>query len=82
MRWLQRMPGRKNSNDNYFAGALVLIGLMIIALVLGWYGLQIVKESITNTTTTPAPTPLPTSLPGNETQTTASPQQTNTSTTS
>jgi len=45
------MSGRKKDSGKYFAGALMLIALMIIAIVLGWYGLQVAKESLSNTTT-------------------------------
>jgi cytoskeletal protein RodZ len=41
---------RRGEEGRYLAGALVLIALMVIAVVLGWYGLEIAKQSFTNST--------------------------------
>ncbi len=45
------MSRRKRGNDNTAVGILVLAVLMVIAIVLGWYGLQI--EEAGKTTSTP-----------------------------
>ncbi len=42
--------GKKGEEGRYLAGALVLIALMVVAIVLGWYGLQVAKQSLTNST--------------------------------
>jgi hypothetical protein len=42
--------GRRGEEGMYLAGALVLIALMVIAIVLGWYGLEMAKQSLTNST--------------------------------
>ncbi len=63
------MSSRRNSGNRYYAGALMLIGLMLIAIILGWYGLQIAKETATNTTSPQTPTPMQTASPMNSTET-------------
>ncbi len=78
------MSSKKKDSGKYFAGALMLIALMVIAIVLGWYGLEIAKESLTNTSTLPS-TPIPpilntTSIP-NATVTASNNTVTNSSTT-
>ncbi len=45
------MSRRKRGNDNTAVGILVLAVLMVIAIALGWYGLQI--EEAGKTTSTP-----------------------------
>jgi len=51
------MSRRKKGNDNTAVGILVLAVLMVIAIALGWYGLQIEEASkTTSATSTPTTT--------------------------
>lgn len=67
------MSRRKKGNDNTVVGVLVLAALMVLAIALGWYGLQMEEAGKTTSTPTPSTTqttstaPSTTSTPTNTT---------------
>jgi hypothetical protein len=71
------MPEKKKESGKYIAGSLILLGLMIVAVILGWYGLELAKQSLANTTTISAP---PTTRQLNQTSITVSSSAVSTST--
>ncbi len=67
------MSRRKKGNDNTVVGVLVLAVLMVLAIALGWYGLQIEEAGkatstpTSSTTQATSATPTTTSTPTNTT---------------